>query len=145
MIYCRIKLQETNYKETNRCKVLWSSNHRARLDTDKLLEIYNNYCKHKKFKSPWPYYKEQFTQEHFELLGYYNDDQLVAWSLIYIINEEVVEAFQFAWDYKNPELRLGILSLTNECAMYKKRGFKYILLGEADDYKKEIKGFEIIK
>ena len=39
---------------------------------------------------------------------------------------------------------LGIKSLKNECAIYKKRGFDYLYLGQADHYKTKIDGFEIL-
>ena len=51
---------------------------------------------------------------------------------------------QFAWDYANPKLRLGIESLKNECAVYKARGFNYLYLGLADEYKSQLDGFELL-
>ena len=47
----------------------------------------------------------------------------------------------FAWNYKNPVLKLGIESLKNECAIYKNKGYKYLYLGQAAEYKK-IDGYE---
>ena len=41
-------------------------------------------------------------------------------------------------------LVFGIKSLKHECALYKARGFKYLYLGGADEYKKQIDGFEIL-
>lgn len=76
-----------------------------------------------------------------EVIGYRHDGKLVAFSLIKIHDNENVEAIQFAWDYANPELKLGIKSLKNECAIYKARGYKYFYLGAAAKYK-QIDGYE---
>jgi hypothetical protein len=69
---------------------------------------------------------------------------LVAFSLIRVYDKDSVEALQFAWDYAEPKLRLGVESLKNECALYKARGFSYLYLGFADDYKSQLDGFEIL-
>ena len=147
MIHCYLELKDTNYNLIDNFKILWSLHNRnfvyPKPDTDRLLEIYKDYCRYKNFESFWPIYKEQFTEDKHEVLGYYDNDKLVAWSLIYLINDDVVECFQFAWDYKNPELKLGYKSLFNECALYKSRGYKTLLLGEADEYKKSLDGFKI--
>jgi hypothetical protein len=45
---------------------------------------------------------------------------------------------------ENPELKLGISSLKSECAYYKSQGFCYYYLGGADEYKRQIDGFEIL-
>lgn len=112
---------------------------------DDLLEIYRQYCLYHEFESAWPYYPEQFSRDHTnEIIGYYNQGDLVAWSMVYIINDNVCEACQFAWDYKHPRLRLGIRSLQTECAIYKERGFKWYLLGQDYKYKRELDGYEII-
>jgi hypothetical protein len=60
---------------------------------------------------------------------------------MYKINKHTVEALQFAWDYKNPKLKLGIESMKTECAIYKQQGYKIIILGEAQNYKRSIDGF----
>ena len=61
-----------------------------------------------------------------------------------IHNTKNVEAVQFAWNYENPKLGLGIKSLKSECAFYKSRGFEYFYLGPADEYKRTIKGFTLL-
>ena len=61
-----------------------------------------------------------------------------------------LEAIQFAWDYKNPKLRLGVLSLENECDWAQTNGYKYLYLGRDDifnnpnNYKSKFKGYEIL-
>jgi hypothetical protein len=51
---------------------------------------------------------------------------------------------QFAWNYNNPKLRLGIETMKTECAIYRERGFQYLYLEQAHLYKSQIKGFEIL-
>jgi hypothetical protein len=75
-------------------------------------------------------------------MGYYDKDELVAFSIIQNYDDKNVEAYQFAWDYKNPKLHLGIKSLRHECAIYKAKGYKYMYLGPAHKYKENIQGFE---
>jgi hypothetical protein len=41
-------------------------------------------------------------------------------------------------------MRLGIESMKTECAIYKARGFEYLYLEQANLYKKDIDGFEIL-
>ena len=91
-----------------------------------------------------PIFAEEYTDAKNDVLGYYDNEKLVAFSLLRCYNSKNVEAIQFAWDYENPALGLGIRSLKNECAIYKKRGFDYLYLGQADDYKAKINGFEIL-
>ena len=58
--------------------------------------------------------------------------------------DTVVDCQQFAWNYKNPRLRIGFKSIETESFIYKSRGFKYIILGEASEYKSTCKGYELI-
>jgi hypothetical protein len=91
-----------------------------------------------------PIFDSEFFDQKNDVIGYYDGDVLVAFSLLRRYDNENVEAIQFAWDYKTPKLRLGIDSLKSECAVYKELGFKYLYLGGADEYKKKIDGFEIL-
>ena len=139
MIYARIDLSMTDYEIMPNCKRIRNPNH------IELERIYNSYCAHKKFKSVMPIFPEEYTDTKNDVLGYFNkDEKLVAFSLIRCYNSKNAEAVQFAWDYADPKLKLGFRSLENECAMYKKRGFDYLYLGEADPYKTKINGFEIL-
>ena len=139
MIYARINLSETNYSLMDNCKKL-------KCPFPKPLEaIYDAYCKHKKFKSVMPIFPEEYFDANNDVYGYYDkEEKLVAFSLLRCYNNKNVEAVQFAWDYANPKLHLGIASLRSECALYKQLGFDYLYLGEANDYKKKINGFEIL-
>jgi hypothetical protein len=91
-----------------------------------------------------PIFDSQYTDKSNDIIGYYDQDQLVAFSLIRRFDNKNSECLQFAWNYQNPRLRLGIESLKNECAIYRNLGFEYLYLGFADEYKKEISGFEIL-
>lgn len=113
-------------------------------DVDVLERIYNTYCVYKKFPSVMPIFPEEFTDNKADVIGYFHNNNLVAFSLMHKYNDKNVEALQFAWDYADPELHLGIASLRNECAYYKQQGFDYLYLGGADEYKRQIDGFEIL-
>jgi hypothetical protein len=138
MIYARIDLFGTNYE------VLPGSRKLDSVDHGQLQDIYRAYCRHKRFKSVMPIFDSEFTDPKNDVIGYHDGDQLVAFSLIRKYDSENVEAVQFAWDYANPKLRLGISSLKSECAFYKDLGYRYLYLGEADEYKRKIDSFEIL-
>ena len=138
LIFTRINLSKTNYSQLDNCGLIEYP------DIAQLNNIYQQYCVYKKFNSVRPLFKNEYYDENTEILGYMHNNKLVAFSLIKLLDEENIEAVQFAWDYQNPELRLGILSLHHECAHYKNRGYKYMHLGLVDDYKQTIDGFEIL-
>ena len=135
-IYARVDLSKCNYSPMDNYNILKSVN------IPELNEIYKKYCRYKKFKSVMPIFESDYTNN--DVIGYYDNDKLVAFSIIIRQDKENVEALQFAWDYKNPKLFLGLKSLRNECAIYRDLGFKYMYLGEAHSYKKQIEGFEVL-
>jgi hypothetical protein len=91
-----------------------------------------------------PFFESQYKNPNCEILGYYNESCLVAFSLVTILNDKNAEGTQFAWNYKNPELMLGVESLKNECAYYKQLGFDYYYLGLYNKYKEQFDGFEMV-
>jgi arginyl-tRNA--protein-N-Asp/Glu arginylyltransferase len=91
-----------------------------------------------------PIFAIEYTDPNSDIIGYYDDDKLVAFSLIKRYSNTEAECVQFAWNYSNPELHLGMSSLKNECAIYKRLGFRYLYLGGADEYKRQFDGFEIL-
>ena len=113
-------------------------------DISVLNQIYQTYCRYKKFPSVMPIFDSEYTDSKIDVVGYFDQTVLVAFSLIKKYDHDNIEAVQFAWTYHDPKLRLGIRSLEHECALYKKLGFKYLYLGEANEYKKRIDGFEIL-
>jgi len=141
MSYCYIDLKETDYKTKLTDYKLFADYEKP--PVEKMLEIYQLYADYKKLNSLWPIYPEEFSAKQNDIIGYYDQNRLIGWSMMYKINYHVVEALQFAWDYKNPKLKLGIQSMKTECAIYKDLGYKIIILGEAHNYKRSIDGFKI--
>ena len=120
MIYARIDLSKTTYTVLPNSEVLVDP------DIQQLEHIYNDYCVYKKFRSVMPIFPEEYTDERNDVIGYYDRDALVAFSLVRKYDTENAEAVQFAWNYSNPELKLGIASLKSECALYKSQGFRLL-------------------
>lgn len=141
MLYARIDLSKTFYQHIPSSKILYLVN------VENMNRIYKKYCEYKKFKSVMPIFDSEYRDPDINVHGYYDPEdstRLVAFSLIKIYDKVNVEAIQFAWDYVKPELELGIKSLKHECAFYKERGYKYLYLGGAEEYKSKIDGFEIL-
>jgi len=136
--FARIDLSKTNYERTVDCRIL------ATPDIAMLNAIYRAYCVYKKFASVMPIFDSRYTDPMTDVLGYYDDDQLVAFSLIRRYDQHHALCDQFAWTYHKPKLRLGIETMKTECAIYKARGFRYLYLEQAHLYKSEIDGFEIL-
>lgn len=136
---CRIDLHKTDYKELD--YQLLGINHFSRIK-----EIYKQYCEYKNFDGVIPMFIEDVTNPFSEVIGYYHNDALVAFSLVFLYrSQHSVSCEQFAWDYQTPKLRLGIKSLESECARYKRLGYRYLYLGEYDEYKAKFDGFEIVR
>jgi len=139
-MYARIDLSKTNYNKLGNFSLLKKQD----LEISTLQKLYREYCNYKKFKSVMPIFDSEYTDKSNDIIGYYDNNELVGFSILRRYDTENVEAIQFAWNYKNPKLRLGIKSLESECAYYKELGFKYLYLGGADEYKSKIDGFEIL-
>jgi hypothetical protein len=136
--YARINLSQTNYQAT----IEWKFIHEP--DITKLNDIYRTYCIYKHFGSVMPIFDSQYTDPDSDVIGYYHNSELVAFSLIKRYDNKNALCAQFAWTYSNPKLRLGIESLKTECAIYKERGFNYLYLDQAHLYKQEFQGFELL-
>jgi hypothetical protein len=118
LLYCRVNLTETDYTTLPSAKLIVDPN------PAELKQIFEKYCAYKKFTSIEPMWDQEFIWDHNDVIGYYDNDKIVAWSVITKYNKDDVYSVQFAWDYTNPKLRLGIRSIENECAYYKKLGYK---------------------
>lgn len=140
LLHARIDLEKTNYSLLNENNWAIITNP----DVVQLEEIYKKYCQYKKFPSVMPIFDSEYTDPKNNIVGYYDNSELVAFSIIRKHDNQNIEARQFAWTYHRPSLRLGIKSLEHECALYKQLGFKFLYLGQADEYKKQINGFEIL-
>lgn len=132
----RSRLSETDYE------ILTTAEPLADYDYDELLEINDRFLSYKKFSLA----PHDIVITAADLIwGYYDQDQLVAWSKIHQYHGEL-EAAYFAWDYANPKLHLGIRSLEHELAWAQQLGYQYMYLGPGYEscsvYKSRIAGFE---
>lgn len=131
---------------------LAQTNYQAKLDgcvlnpvpVDELLRVYRDYCAHKNFLSVMPMIPGRLTAPRTEIIGYHDRDRLVAWSMYMIWDNENILSDHFAWDYKNPRLRLGIQSLEHECAVYRDRGFRWMYFEAVEPYMINMQGFEVL-
>jgi len=136
--FARIDLSKTNYS----IGIEWM--YITKPDITALNAIYRDYCVYKKFSSVMPIFDSRYLDPAPDVIGYYDQAKLVAFSLIRRYDEHHALCDQFAWTYHNPKLRMGIETMKAECAIYKTRGFKYLYLEQAHLYKSEIDGFEIL-
>ena len=126
----------TNYSLLSNAKML----NEEKINISVLNTIYKKYCTHKKFDSVMPLFDIEYQTN--DIIGYYDYQKLVAFSMIGVYDDANIENYQFAWDYKKPKLRLGINSLKHECAYYKSLGYKNYFLGTVDHYKMQFDGYE---
>ena len=136
--FARINLSENN----DQASVDWE--YLKDPDIPLLKDIYRTYCIYKHFASVMPLFDSQFTDPGTDVIGYHDAGKLVAFSLIKLYDNENALCAQFAWNYQQPKLRLGIRSLQTECAIYRERGFQYLYLDQAHLYKQGITGFELL-
>ena len=136
--FARIDLSKTNYERTVDCRILTTP------DIAALNKIYRAYCTHKHFASVMPIFDSQYTDLKSDVIGYYDNQELVAFSIIKLYDQRNALCYQFAWNYHNPKKRLGIATLQTECAIYKARNFDYLYLDQAHLYKHALAGFEIL-
>jgi hypothetical protein len=136
--FARIDLAKTNYEPT----VDW--HYITEPNIPVLNDIYRTYCTYKHFASVMPIFDSQYRDPATDLIGYQDQGRLVAWSMIRRYDNHNALCAQFAWNYHNPRLRLGIESLRTECAIYRERGFQYLYLDQAHLYKQGFDGFELL-
>jgi hypothetical protein len=136
--FARINLDQVTYQTS----VDWEYLREPNIPV--LQDIYRTYCIYKHFSSVMPLFDSQFTDSMTDVIGYRENGELVAFSLMKRLDDQNVLASQFAWTYHNPRSRLGIESLKTECAIYRDRGFEYLYLDQAHLYKQGLEGFEIL-
>lgn len=139
-LFARIDLSQTHYQPTVAYRYLDATKDNIRACQD----IYRTYCIYKHFASVMPLFASRLQDPLADILGYYDGEQLVAFSLIRRYDEHNALCDQFAWTYHRPRMRLGIETMKTECAIYRERGFRYLYLEQAHLYKSEIAGFEIL-
>jgi hypothetical protein len=136
--FARIDLKQVTYQPSVSWEYLQEPN------IPLLKDIYRTYCIYKHFASVMPLFDSQFTDPGTDVIGYRENGNLVAFSLMKRYDDKNVLASQFAWTYHNPRTRLGIESLKTECAIYRDRGFDYLYLDQAHLYKQGLEGFELL-
>ena len=136
--FARVDLSCTTYTPTVTWRYITDRNTAT---LNQLDDIYRAYCRHKRFASVMPMFHSRYLDPMSDVIGYYDQDQLVAWSLIRRFDDHNALCDQFAWTYHDPRTRLGIETLKTECAIYRDRGFEYLYLEQAHLYKSEIDGF----
>jgi len=109
-----------------------------------LLDIYRDYCRHKHFLSVIPMAPERFTESGTDIIGYQHQGRLVAWSMLRRWGTHSVLSDHFAWNYRDPGLRLGIHSLKTECAIYRDQGFQWMYFESVEPYMMDLQAFEIL-
>ena len=138
-IYAKVNLQETNYTPSKKIdyKLLPKDT-----DPEPLLEIYKKYATYRDFKSAWPIYPDEFNKPYNDILAYYNNGEIVAWTMIFLLAKNAVWNMQFAWDYADPSLKLGYKSIRNECGIYRLKGYSEMLIDRNQKYKTDLQGYE---
>ena len=139
--FARIDLSQTNYAPTVEWRYIVDRDPKT---LDQLDDIYRTYCIYKHFGSVMPMFHSRYLDSMADIIGYYDNQRLVAWSLIRRFDKHNALCDQFAWTYHNPKQRLGIETMKTECAIYKERGFKYLYLEQAHLYKQAMDGFELL-
>ena len=134
----RIDLAKTNYT----IRVDWE--YLDPVPIERVLSIYRDYCRHKHFASVIPMIPGRLQDPNTDMIGYRDQGRLVAWTMIRRWDEENILSDHFAWDYRNPRLRLGILSLETECAIYQARGYRYMYFESVEPYMLDMQGFELL-
>lgn len=141
MNYCfgRVDLDTISYRPTLDWQYLTMPLHWPRC-----LEIYQRYCQVRGFSSVMPLLMPRLSDASSDVIGYWCDQQLVAWSLVRRFGTESVLLDQFAWDYSQPRQRVGIRSLRQECWLYQSCGFRWLYLEQADIYQPHLPELEIL-
>jgi hypothetical protein len=110
-----------------------------------VLRVYREYCLHRHFQSVIPMVPGRLTASDTEVIGYHDAaGKLIAWSMYRIWDSESILSDHFAWDYRDPRLRLGIRSIENECAIYRDRGYRWMYFESVEPYMLDLEGFEIM-
>jgi arginyl-tRNA--protein-N-Asp/Glu arginylyltransferase len=132
----RCQLNQTHYNLLDNAVILDD------YDYDQLLDINKKYLT----KRDYAFDSHDILIEKDDIIwGYYDNNQLIAWSRIHQYNGALETAY-FAWDSADMNLRLGQRTLEHEIAWVKSLGYEYLYLGpgyeSCSKYKSRIKGFE---
>jgi hypothetical protein len=138
MEFGRIDLTNTTYSVTLTAHLL------DPVPVNEIDRVYRAYCLYKNFESVMPLVPGRFLIPGTEVFGYYDQDCLIAWSMYRIWDNKNIVVDHHAWDYSNPNLRIGLHSLENECALYRNRGFQFMYFESIEPYMLDLQGFEIL-
>jgi len=109
-----------------------------------LEEVYDQFLQHNQFKDTFILQNFQITDKE-TFYCYYFENKLVAWS-VWSKYGHSIDNWQFAWDYRNPELHLGKYSIDHEIRTAHEKGYNWFYLGASYDksceYKQNIPAFE---
>jgi len=134
----RIDLEKTVYVQDLEFEIL------DPVPVNDVLRVYRDYCLHKHFQSVMPMIPGRLTAPGTEIFGYRDRGRLVAWSMYRVWDRENILSDHFAWDYRDPRLRLGIRSIETECAIYRKRGYRWMYFESVEPYMLDLQGFELL-
>ena len=101
--FARIDLSKTNYEPTVEWRYITSREPYVLAQLD---DIYRTYCIYKHFVSVMPIFHSRYNDPMAEIIGYYDQDKLVAFSLIRKFDQHNALCDQFAWTYHKPKLRM---------------------------------------
>ena len=73
-----------------------------------------------------PLFQNEIVQN--KIMGYYDRGKIVAFTMLRKLDDFNIESFQFAWNYEDPKLRLGIASIKHECDSGKRKWLSLSLL-----------------
>ena len=134
----RINLAATTYQQDLDAELL------DPVPVDDVLKVYRDYCTHRRFQSVMPMIPGRLTAPNTEIWGYRNTSKLVAWSMYRVWDHANILSDHFAWDYREPRLRLGIRSIETECAIYRARDYQWMYFESVKPYMLDLQGFEIM-
>lgn len=134
----RINLRDTVYTQDLEFEIL------DPVPVNDVLRVYRDYCLHKHFQSVMPMVPGRLTAAGTEIIGYRDHGRLVAWSMYRVWDAENILSDHFAWDYRDPRLRLGIRSIETECAIYRERGYRWMYFESVEPYMLDLQGFELM-
>ena len=110
---------------------------------DDAKRVYEIYCQYKKFESVIPLYHGDI--DLYEWFCYFEDHKLIAWQQTQIYPEDKVAfQIQFAWNYHNPNLKLGWRFNDHVSAWLKFKGYDYLYMGDHESYMSKLDGYEIL-
>ena len=138
MKFGRIDLTKTTYNIILDAQLL------NPVPVDEIDRVYKAYCLYKNFKSVMPLVPGRFTIPGTEVLGYYDQSKLIAWSMYRIWDSKSIVIDHHAWTYSNPKLRIGLRSLENECALYREQGYEFMYFESVEPYMLNLQSFEIL-